>query len=271
MTRAESDAPDTTEARSVSVVLPTYNEAGNILLLIKAIRASVPSDWTYEILVMDDSSPDGTHKLVQQAFAGDPSVRAILRTKDRGFANSIRDGIEQARLERVIVMDSDLTHDPAEIPALLHVGSIYDIVSASRFCAGGRMAATSHYLISMLYNWLLRLVIRTQVQDNLGGYFTARRSALLELPGDEIFYGYGDYYFRLLHFAQRAGMSIVEIPARYLARGAGTSKSNWLRMIRTYTTAAIQLRLRIWLTRIKRLWRKEDLTTTRHRSRSALR
>src|SRR4029453_4094027 len=124
MTRAESDPPDTTEARSVSVVLPTYNEAGNILLLIKAIRASVPSEWTHEILVMDDSSPDGTHKLVQQAFGGDPSVRAILRTKDRGFANSIRDGIEQARLERVIVMDSDLTHDPAEIPALLHVGSI---------------------------------------------------------------------------------------------------------------------------------------------------
>jgi hypothetical protein len=66
------------------------------------------------------------------------------------------------------------------------------------------------------------------------------------LPGDEIFQGYGEYYFRLLHFAQRAGYSIVEVPALYLLRGAGASKSNWLRMIRTYTAAALRLRLRMW-------------------------
>lgn len=270
MTQAESSALETAVARSVSLVLPTYNEAGNIVLLVNAIKAAVPRDWTHEILVMDDSSPDATYELVQQTFAGDPTVRAILRTQDRGFAKSIRDGIDQARLERIIVMDSDLTHDPAEIPALLHVGSIYDIVSASRFCAGGRMASTSHYLISMLYNWLLRLVIRTQVQDNLGGYFTARRSALLELPADEIFHGYGDYYFRLLHFAQRAGMSIVEIPAGYLPRGTGQSKSNWLRMIRTYTTAAIQLRLRMWRTPTARRRASGILATEEQRNRSAL-
>jgi len=270
MTRAELSAPETTPAQSVSIVLPTYNEAGNIVVLVNAIKAAVPSSWTYEILVMDDSSPDQTHKLVQETFAEDPTVRAILRTKDRGFARSIRSGIEQARMERVIVMDSDLTHDPAEIPLLLHVGAIYDIVSASRFCAGGRMADTPHYLISMLYNWLLRLVLRTQVQDNLGGYFTARRSALNELPTDEIFYGYGDYYFRLLHFAQRAGMSIVEIPAGYLARGAGKSKSNWFRMIRTYTTAAIQLRLRMWQTQRAKQRREGNLPTEGRRNPSAL-
>jgi dolichol-phosphate mannosyltransferase len=244
MMQAEPWASDS--PRSVSVILPTYNEAGNILPLINGIKAAMPDGWNYEILVMDDASPDGTLGVVQKAFPSDPSVRAILRTKDRGFAKSIHQGIEQARLERVIVMDSDLTHDPAEISRLLHVGEIYDIVSASRFCAGGRMVDTSHYLISMLYNWMLRLLLRTQVQDNLGGYFTARRSALLGLPADKIFYGYGEYYFRLLHFAQRAGMSIVEIPAWYLARGTGKSKSNWLRMIRTYTTAALALRLRIW-------------------------
>lgn len=270
MTRAESSELDTAAARSVSIVLPTYNEAGNIVALINAIKAAVPSGWTYEILVMDDSSPDATHSLVQKAFVEDPTVRAILRTRDRGLAKSIRGGIEQARLERIIVMDSDLTHDPAEIPALLHVGTIYDIVSASRFCAGGRMADTSHYLISMLYNWLLRLVLRTQVQDNLGGYFTARRSALHELPTDEIFYGYGDYYFRLLHFAQRAGMSIVEIPAAYLARGAGDSKSNWLRMIRTYTTAAAQLRLRIWQTRRTQRRGQRNVPTEGRRNPSTL-
>ena len=230
---------------SVSVILPTYNEVGNIVALVRAIGAAIPSGWQYEILVVDDSSPDGTYETVRQTFSDDARVIPILRTQDRGFAKSIRAGLETAKCERVVVMDSDFTHDPLEIPRLLHVGEIYDIVSGSRFCAGGRMQDVSHYISSMLYNWLLRMVLRTQVQDNLGGYFTARRSDLLRLPLDKIFFGYGDYYFRLLHFAQWKHMSIVEIPAAYLQRTAGTSKSKMLSMVYNYSVAAVRLRLQI--------------------------
>jgi dolichol-phosphate mannosyltransferase len=229
--------------RDVSIILPTYNESGNILTLIDRIEASVPEGWRYSILVVDDNSPDGTYEIVRKRADVDPRVRAILRTEDRGFAKSIRHGIEQADTARIIVMDSDLTHDPLDIPRLLHVGEVYDIVSGSRFCAGGRMVDTFHYVASMLFNWGLRLLIGTQVQDNLGGYFTARREVILKLPVDAIFYGYGEYYFRLLHFAQHAGHSIVEIPSSYLLRGTGKSKSNWSRMIRTYSMAAIKLRM----------------------------
>ena len=100
-------------------------------------------------------------------------------------------------------MDTDFTHDPAEIPKLLHVGEVYDIVSGSRFCAGGSMQDTQHYLSSLAYNWMIRLVLRTQIQDNLGGYFTMRREKLRQLPLDLIFCGYGDYFFRLLHCARK--------------------------------------------------------------------
>lgn len=230
---------------SVSVVLPTYNEAGNIVALVRAIGEAIPSGWEHEILVVDDNSPDGTYKMVQEAFVGEPRVIPILRTQDRGFAKSIRAGLERAKFERVVVMDSDFTHDPREIPRLLHVGDLYDIVSGSRFCAGGRMQDLSHYISSMLYNWILRVVLRTQVQDNLGGYFAARRADLLQLPLDKIFFGYGDYYFRLLHFAQWKGMSIVEIPAAYLQRTAGTSKSNIFLMVINYSIAAMRLRFQI--------------------------
>jgi dolichol-phosphate mannosyltransferase len=230
----------------VSVVLPTFNEAGNIAGLIRAVAAAIPPGWDYEILVVDDNSPDGTYQTVRKVFAEDSRVVPILRTQDRGFAKSIRTGLERASGERLVVMDSDFTHDPTEIPRLLHVGEIYDIVSGSRFCAGGRMGDTWHYVASMLYNWMIRIVLRTQVQDNLGGFFTARRDALLKLPLDEIFFGYGDYYFRLLHFAQRARMSIVEIPASYVPRTTGKSKSNWFRMILVYTSAAVRLKLRVW-------------------------
>jgi dolichol-phosphate mannosyltransferase len=239
--------------RSVSIVLPTYNESGNILHLIAGIKAAMPPDWSYEILVMDDNSPDGTFEITKNAFADDTTVKPVLRTTDRGFAKSIRDGIERSRSEKIIVMDSDLTHDPVEIPRLLHVGEVYDIVSGSRFCAGGRMIDTAHYVISMLFNWFLRILICTQVQDNLGGYFIASRDVIMRLPLDEIFFGYGDYYFRLLHFAQHSGCSIVEIPSSYLLRGTGKSKSNWLNMIRTYTAAALHLRRKIWQLRRKRV------------------
>jgi dolichol-phosphate mannosyltransferase len=231
--------------KSVSVILPTYNESGNIVKLVGAVAANIPPDWDYQILVVDDNSPDDTLGTVTRAFPDDPRVVPVLRTENRGFAKSIRAGIEQAAGERVVVMDSDLTHDPVEIPRLLHVGDVYDFVSGSRFCAGGRMVDTTHYLLSMAYNWLLRLLIRTQVQDNLGGYFTARREMLLSLPLDEIFFGYGVYYFRLLHFVQKSGGSIVEIPAAYLLRSEGKSKSNWTRMFLTYTVGAIKLKRRI--------------------------
>ena len=229
--------------KRVSIILPTYYEAVNIVNLVRSIQAAVPPGWEAEIIVVDDNSPDGTYDVVRAAFGDDGGVIAILRTHDRGFAKSIRAGLERASADRVVIMDSDFTHDPVEIPRLLHVGEIYDIVSGSRFCAGGRMADLRHYFVSMLYNWLIRLILRTQIQDNLGGYYTARRAALMSLPLDEIFFGYGEYYFRLLYFAQRAHMSIVEIPAAYLPRAAGNSKSNWLKMVFNYSVAAIRLRL----------------------------
>jgi len=226
----------------VSVILPTYNEAGNIVELVNAIIPQIPPGHDYEIIVVDDNSPDNTHGLVSDAFKTDPHVIPVLRTADRGFAKSIRAGIERATGDRLVVMDTDFTHDPAEIPRLLHVGEVYDVVSGSRFCPGGNMQDVAHYIASMLYNWVLRVVLRTQVQDNLGGYFTIRRAAIGRLPLDQIFFGYGEYFFRLLHHAQRQGMSIVEIPAVYRIRHAGKSKSNFGKILFTYTIEAIRLK-----------------------------
>jgi dolichol-phosphate mannosyltransferase len=228
-----------------SVILPTYNEAGNIVDLIGEILRNFPPDVEPEILVVDDDSPDKTCEVARKAFDGNPNVRVILRTEDHGFAKSIRTGIEQATGELVIVMDSDFTHDPVEIPRMLHIARVYDIVSGSRFCAGGNMQDRSHYLASLAYNWLLRILLHTQVQDNLGGYFVMKREKLLSLPQDEIFYGYGEYFFRLLYFAQRRGLKVIEIPAVYRLRAYGASKSNFLRMLFSYSGAAILLRMRV--------------------------
>ncbi len=229
----------------VSVILPTYNEAQNIVKLIREIQKNLPANCSYEILVVDDGSPDDTYRLVQTTFTDTPAVIPVLRTRDRGLANSIRDGILKAKGDHVLVMDTDFTHDPAEIPRMLHVAQVYDLVSGSRFCPGGNMQDMGHYIASMLYNWLVRICIRTQVQDNLGGFFTIRKSKLDELPFDRIFWGYGDYFFRLLHYAQSHNLTIVEIPAQYNVRTRGKSKSNFFKMLFLYTRALVQLRFSI--------------------------
>jgi dolichol-phosphate mannosyltransferase len=228
----------------VSVILPTYNEAGNIVGLVEDILRYFPPDVEPEILIVDDDSPDRTCQVAKNAFAANRNVRVILRTEDRGFAKSIRAGIEQATGELVIVMDTDFTHNPVEIPRMLHIARVYDIVSGSRFCAGGNMQDRNHYLASLAYNWLLRLVLHTQVQDNVGGYFVMKREKILSLPLDEIFFGYGEYFFRLLYFAQRYGFKVIEIPAVYRNRGYGSSKSSFMKMLFSYSGAAILLRIR---------------------------
>ena len=227
----------------VSIILPTYNESGNIIELLHAIITNIPENYVYEIIVVDDNSPDHTYQIVKDAFSNNPNIISILRTSDRGFAKSIRTGIEHSSGEQIIVMDTDFTHDPVEIPRILHVGKIYDIVSGSRYAPGGQMQDGFHYIGSFFYNVMLRLILRTQVQDNLGGYFTIQKSKLGSLPYDRIFFGYGEYFFRLLHYAQSQGMTIVEVPAKYCTRINGDSKSNYLKMLIRYTKAMILLKL----------------------------
>jgi dolichol-phosphate mannosyltransferase len=227
----------------VSVVLPTYNEAGNIVELVRTIAREVqPTGWNLEVIVVDDNSPDGTYQIVEEAFREDPAVSPVLRTEDRSLARSIWTGIRIARGDKILVMDTDFTHDPSEIPKMLHVSEVYDIVSGSRFCAGGNMQSVTHYIASFLYNFFIRVVLNTQVQDNLGGFFVMSRNKLEMLPWDRIFFGHGDYFFRLLQYAQRNYMSIVEVPANYSRRRRGSSKSNFLGLLFSYTRAVLQLR-----------------------------
>ena len=227
----------------LSVILPTYDESGNIVRLIETILRVVPDNWDCEIVVVDDDSPDGTYELVTRTFKDNPAVVALKRTADRGLAYSIRAGLEIATGDQFIVMGTDFTHDPVEIPKMLHLTEYFDIVSGSRFCAGGSMSSTRHYVASFSYNLILRVILRTQIQDNLGGYFTIKRKYLEGLPFDTIFYGYGDYFFRLLHYAQKKGLSIIEIPAHYHRREAGKSKSNFFRLLFSYSLAVIRFKL----------------------------
>lgn len=225
----------------VSVILPTFNEAGNIVALVNEIIKNIPEEWDYEIIVVDDNSPDQTYSIAKNTFMENLKVIPVLRTTDRGFAKSIRAGIELSTGSKIIVMDTDFTHDPVEVPKMIHISKYYDIVSASRFCPGGKMQSLRHYLASFTYNILIRLILRTQVQDNLGGYYIIEKEKMVNFPFDSIFFGYGEYFFRLLHYAQVNSLSIVEIPAYYRSRESGNSKSQFFKMLFSYTSALLKL------------------------------
>jgi dolichol-phosphate mannosyltransferase len=230
----------------VSVILPAYNERDNMVPLIEAIQRELgDAGITYEIIAVDDNSPDGTAEVVRERFADDPTVRLFVRTEGRGLATAIYYGIDKARGDAVAVMDTDFNHNPALLPQMVKFLEYYDIIIGSRFTMGGGMEEGWRYNGSFVFNFFVRLVLHTQIQDNLCGFFTMRREKLLTMDLDRIMRGYGEYFMHLLFMAWKKGYSILEVPAFYIKRIHGQSKSRFFHMLATYTWAAVQVRLGI--------------------------
>ena len=226
-----------------SVILPTYNEAGNIVKLVEEIRHElalkrIPS----EIIVVDDDSSDQTGVLAQKYFSKIPEVRVIIRKKERGLATAIRTGIEVAVGEVIVAMDTDFNHEPKLVPGLIEKCKRYDFVIGSRYIKGGGMANKTREILSYFFNILVRIIIGSPVRDNLSGFFAIRRSELDKLPLDKIFFGYGDYFIRLIYLAKKQGNTFTELPSFYKDREYGASKSQFLKMFLDYFQSALDIR-----------------------------
>lgn len=227
----------------VSVILPTYNEKDNIVELIDEILSYLsPMNLDKEIVIVDDNSPDGTGEIVREHFAGNQEVKVFTRTEDKGFATAIRCGIEQSAGKVVAVMDTDFNHHPRMLPQMIKFLEFYDIVIASRFTAGGGTNDNFRYICSYLFNFAIRLMLLTRLQDNLSGFFAIRRERLFALNFDKIFWGFGDYFFRLLFYIKKSGATILDVPVIYEKRKGGVKKSNLLSLLMRYTKALVKLR-----------------------------
>ena len=226
---------------NVSIILPTFNEKKNILLLVNSVK-KILKKIKYEIIIIDDNSPDKTAYVCKNKFKNDKTVKVIQNKKRLGFSESIHKGILNSSKKTIIVMDTDFTHDPILIPKMLRLSKEYDIIIGSRYCAGGLMEDQLHSHLSFFYNLLLKLILKTQVQDNLGGYFCISKKHLNKLPAKKIFFGYGEYFFRLLFFSSRKKFSILEVPAIYKKRKWGESKSKFIHMFYKYFIEALKLR-----------------------------
>jgi len=225
----------------ISVILPTYNEKDNILSLIDAIHNEL-ADYNHEILVVDDNSPDGTYQAVLDL--NHPYAKAILRTNNRGLANSIRCGLENAEGSIFIIMDSDFNHQPKYLPFMIQASSYYGCVSASRFLYGGKMNGRLRHILSWAFNIFVRLMTGGAITDTLYGFFSIKRKIIEQCNYDDIFWGYGDYLIRLLYYLQKNKVQILQFPAINGERRGGVGNRTFLKTFCQYFVATMRLTIR---------------------------
>ncbi len=171
--------------KTLSLIIPTYNEKENIVALLDEIRKYLDLS-TNEILVVDDGSPDGTARLAEAYAAGTPGIRVINRSGERGLSLSVIDGFKAARGKYFGVIDGDLSHDPALLPGLIAaVTSGAGIAIGSRRVPGG---GADHWpahrrFTSWIATMLARLWIHADVQDPMSGFFVVRRDVVERVLG----------------------------------------------------------------------------------------
>ena len=211
------------------VVVPTYNEAENLPLLVPAVLAQ---DQRVEVLVVDDDSPDGTGKCADDLALASPRVHVLHRPHKQGLGPAYRAGIARALelgAECVLQMDADFSHPPAMLPAMLGEIDHYDVVSGSRYVEGITVVnwPIERILISYFGNSYVRRVTGLKITDTTGGFRCMRRE-LLERIGIEHVRANG-YAFQIelnYRFA-RAGARVKEIPFFFSDRRRGVSKLSW--------------------------------------------
>jgi dolichol-phosphate mannosyltransferase len=184
---------------------------------------------------MDDSSSDGTAEAIAATFSEDPAIHVIVRHQNAGLAYSIREGIERSTGAIILVMDTDFNHRPSDGVLLFEIAKHVDLAIGSRFIFGGGMSDRRRYYMSYLYNLFLRLVLGTRMDENLSGLFAIKRERMFQLDFDKIFWGYGDYFFRMLLLSQRKQFLHVELPVFYGERRGGASKTRLTGILARYT------------------------------------
>jgi len=215
---------------AVTVVMPTFNEAGNIVDLAKdtlvALEGSGVQDA--EVLVVDDNSPDGTWHLVEQLSNSDPRVRVIRRMSDHGLTKSISEGIAHAKHDVVVWLDCDFSHPPEKIPQMLYMlGEGYDVAVNSRYTVGGAEERSGkggplQMFLSWMLNWGTRFMLDAKFSDYTSGFIAVRKGVLDDVPlrGD-----YGEYFIDFIYRAIKRGHRVCELPYEAPGRRSGESKT----------------------------------------------
>lgn len=210
----------------ISVIMPTFNEAGNLPELIERIEKALKKD--FEIIVVDDNSPDGTSEVVKMMQKDKPWLKLVTRIGERGLPSAIKRGIREAKGEIVSWLDCGLDMPPEKIVEMaVHIPD-YDIVVGSTFVKGARDDRGSiTSVFSRAINFLCQLVLDPTITDFTSGFLVAKK----EVAEKAVFDGtHGTYFIGLLYRAKKQGYKIKEIAYKLEPRRYGESKIHdpWL-------------------------------------------
>ena len=209
------------------LVLPTYNESANIEALVEAAQANLPD--SARVLVVDDNSPDGTGEIADRLAAADERIEVMHRPHKEGLGPAYVAGFRAALAGGatfVLEMDSDFSHDPADLGRLLAAAERADVAIGSRYVAGGGVENWSalRQAISRGGSTYARLILGVGVRDLTGGFKCFRRRVLETIDLDSIdSRGYA-FQVEMTYRALQAGFEVAEVPIVFRERRAGASK-----------------------------------------------
>jgi dolichol-phosphate mannosyltransferase len=230
MTHPEQPSVPTEPSRgpvgSVVVLIPTYNERENLPRIVARVRAAVPGA---DVLVLDDSSPDGTGAVADELARDDQAVHVLHRRSKEGLGAAYLAGFAWA-LDRgydaLVEMDADGSHQPEQLPTLLAALEDADVVLGSRWVPGGKVVnwPLHRKVLSVGGNVYTRLMLGMPVGDATGGYRVYRASALKEMDLHDVASQGYCFQVDLVWRAVRRGMTVREVPITFVEREVGDSK-----------------------------------------------
>jgi dolichol-phosphate mannosyltransferase len=216
---------------NISIVIPTYNERDNVVLLVQQIVKLLPDST---ILIVDDNSPDGTAEVLRNLKI--PNLTVFVRN-ERGLGSALRYGIKKAlelQTDFIITMDADLSHDPLYLPQMTKIAieGKYDLVIGSRYVRGGGIEnwPLSRRIISKGANYLFRLVSRSPLNDNTSNYRVYSRKASLLALNCETANGY-EFQICSVFKIIKSNLRTVEYPIIFKDRKVGKSKLRSLEIL----------------------------------------
>jgi len=230
----------------VAVVIPTYNEAGDIAEVVEGVLAQPFPEL--EVLVVDDGSPDGTGRLVEEVARRDPRVRLIARRGPRGRGRAGREGYLAALAagaDAIVEMDGDGSHRPDDLPLLVEGLSRAEMILGSRFIPGGGAVGRGAHrdLISRGARWYLRALLGLDYADPTTGFRGFTRRGLEAVDPDSIASTDPFIVTEVLYRARRAGLTVAEVPIVFRDRVHGKSKLKTSVLLKYFFRAA-RLRFR---------------------------
>lgn len=219
--------PESRGAGPAWLVLPTYNEVENLEPLVAAALANLPD--SARVLVVDDNSPDGTGKLADRLAAAEPRIEVLHRTRKEGLGPAYVAGFRHALAAgagRILEMDSDFSHDPADLPRLLAATEEADVAIGSRYVSGGGVENWSklRQAISRGGSAYARTVLGLPIRDLTGGFKCFRREVLETIDLDAIASKGYAFQVEMTYRAIGLGFTVTEVPIVFRERRAGASK-----------------------------------------------